>query len=134
MNERQEKWLQALESGAYPQTQKTLRDWDGFCCLGVLCDVYREITGKGEWRETAGGYDFYPDPENAPCDYGSSYPPVAVREYFGLDDESGSYRDYDSSLDCLTNRNDSGSDFKEIAQIIRDHADDIFAAGTEPVA
>jgi hypothetical protein len=33
------KWLAALRSGDYPQGQGTLRSTEGFCCLGVLCDV-----------------------------------------------------------------------------------------------
>jgi hypothetical protein len=34
------KWITALESGEYSQTTACLRDFRGFCCLGVLCDVY----------------------------------------------------------------------------------------------
>lgn len=33
------KWIEALRSGKYQQTAGTLRNNDGFCCLGVLCDV-----------------------------------------------------------------------------------------------
>ena len=38
------KWLAALRSGKYKQTRNQLREVvadgeDGFCCLGVLCDV-----------------------------------------------------------------------------------------------
>lgn len=41
-------WLDALESGQYPQTQNTMCLLDehdrpvGFCCLGVLCEVAQE--------------------------------------------------------------------------------------------
>lgn len=39
------KWLAALRSEKYRQTQGCLRHADAFCCLGVLADV------KGcEWR------------------------------------------------------------------------------------
>lgn len=34
------KWIAALRSGDYQQTQETLRDSKGFCCLGVACDVF----------------------------------------------------------------------------------------------
>lgn len=34
-----QKWVKALRSGEYKQTNGTLRDQDGFCCLGVLCEV-----------------------------------------------------------------------------------------------
>lgn len=34
-----DKWLAALRGGKYEQTSGYLQDTDGFCCLGVLCDV-----------------------------------------------------------------------------------------------
>ena len=34
-----EKWVNALRSGKYKQTRGNLQDGDGFCCLGVLCDL-----------------------------------------------------------------------------------------------
>lgn len=33
------KWVKALRSGKYKQTQKKLKDETGYCCLGVLCEV-----------------------------------------------------------------------------------------------
>lgn len=33
------KWLEALRSGEYKQTQKTLYSEGAYCCLGVLCDI-----------------------------------------------------------------------------------------------
>lgn len=32
-------WLEALRSGKYKQDHRRLKSNDGFCCLGVLCDV-----------------------------------------------------------------------------------------------
>lgn len=37
--ELKDKWLTALRSGEYSQTSYSLRDENGFCCLGVLCDI-----------------------------------------------------------------------------------------------
>lgn len=34
------KWVQALRSGKYSQTKKVLNDQNGFCCLGVACDIF----------------------------------------------------------------------------------------------
>jgi len=46
------KWKKALTSGDYEQTTQALRNEDGFCCLGVLCDVY--IQEKGiDWEKPA---------------------------------------------------------------------------------
>lgn len=36
------KWVEALESGEYPQTQGTLQKLGRFCCLGVACEVAME--------------------------------------------------------------------------------------------
>lgn len=50
-------WVQALESGEYKQGHYMLRKVDrhgriaGYCCLGVLCDLYHRETGKGEWAD-----------------------------------------------------------------------------------
>jgi len=42
-------WVEALRSGEYDQTQEYLRDCYGYCCLGVLCDLHRKVTGQGHW-------------------------------------------------------------------------------------
>lgn len=40
----------ALRSGAFKQGHYRLRSLeDRFCCLGVLCELYRLETGRGEW-------------------------------------------------------------------------------------
>lgn len=31
------KWVKALRSGKYKQTQSELQDGDSYCCLGVVC-------------------------------------------------------------------------------------------------
>lgn len=38
-------WLAALRSGKYAQDTGSLQGPDGFCCLGVLEDVYRDEKG-----------------------------------------------------------------------------------------
>lgn len=34
-----DKWIEALHSGEYEQTTGKLHTNEGFCCLGVLCDL-----------------------------------------------------------------------------------------------
>lgn len=34
-----QKWIRALRSGRYKQTQNQLHDGKAYCCLGVLCRV-----------------------------------------------------------------------------------------------
>lgn len=37
-------WTAALLSSEYEQTHGVLHDNDGYCCLGVLCDLYAKDT------------------------------------------------------------------------------------------
>ena len=51
-----QKWIDALRSGDYEQGSEKLRGVNGYCCLGVLCDIYsREYDTQWEFR----GYDEY---------------------------------------------------------------------------
>src|SRR5687767_12329689 len=51
------KWLEALRSGKYKQARLRMRHpngagtEDGFCCLGVLCEVLR----PNEWTRSESG-------------------------------------------------------------------------------
>jgi hypothetical protein len=44
-------WLKALSSGEYKKTSGQLHngETDGYCCLGVLCDIFHKQTGEGAW-------------------------------------------------------------------------------------
>jgi hypothetical protein len=55
------KWVTALRSGEYKKGIYRLHTKDGrYCCLGVLCDLYRKETGHGTWMEyPLGGGNFY---------------------------------------------------------------------------
>lgn len=57
MNKRIKKlWIKALRSGKFKQEQSALRvvndEEVGYCCLGVLCEVYRRTTGEGRWNDS----------------------------------------------------------------------------------
>ena len=49
------KWVAALRSGKYPQTRLKLKDHEGYCCLGVLCDV---VNPEGWLSHDSRGFDF----------------------------------------------------------------------------
>jgi hypothetical protein len=72
----QEKWVAALRSGEYKQTREILRDEEGFCCLGVLTDLYIQENGL-EW-----GSD--PDRSVYTFDDEEEIPPSVVREWAGM--------------------------------------------------
>jgi hypothetical protein len=44
------RWVAALRSGKYKQTKEHLKDRQGYCCLGVLCDIYATERGKSKWE------------------------------------------------------------------------------------
>ena len=45
-------WLDALRSGGYPQSSSMLRTSEGYCCLGVACNVHPHT------YPTTSGYTF----------------------------------------------------------------------------
>jgi hypothetical protein len=108
--------IAALRSGEFKQGTRRLRPGDSFCCLGVACELYRRETGHGEWVDDD---DIYVGPihtfklEERPFGE-SSVLPVQVMRWLGWVDQAG----YLSADDCLTHRNDSGSTFSEIADLI----------------
>lgn len=64
-----EAWLSALESGDYPQTTGMLADENGYCCLGVACEV---LGIRSRWKADT-GYRVYGEDEKF-----STLPPEAV--------------------------------------------------------
>lgn len=62
MNDKIKTWVNALRSGEFKQTRRTLQDQDGFCCLGVYAVVnklpgYRTMYALSELDE--GPSDIY---------------------------------------------------------------------------
>jgi len=47
------KWVKALRSGKYKQGRGALKTKNGYCCLGVLCDLHsREVNKKPAFEDT----------------------------------------------------------------------------------
>lgn len=111
--------VEALESGEYTQAQSRLRTEDGFCCLGVACDVASSF-GIGEWsRGFEQGWQF-----NTPD---SVYDEIAVlpqrvREWLGVQHSQMELSKWNSGETAIgaTTMNDSGKSFEEIAAKIRE--------------
>lgn len=104
MNESvKKKWIKALNSGKYAQGKGRLRQEDNFCCLGVLCDLYDE---KG-WKKWSDGYSYRGD---------SAVLPSAVSDWAGLINDNPNI-----GRGSLSNLNDSGKTFKEIANLIEEY-------------
>lgn len=71
------KWAAALRSDQYKQSKGRLRSINGFCCLGVLCDLHREAHPEYKWKSSGSHYAYGSDAE-------SNYLPWEVMDWAGL--------------------------------------------------
>lgn len=110
-------WLTALRDGSHAQAQRQLRTLDGFCCLGVVCD----ILPLGEWM----GHAYFANDELGDGSSASAYTiPIALRsKVFELDAPANI--DQSNELNKILNRlitmNDNGRSFSEIADWIEEN-------------
>lgn len=92
-------WINALKSGKYTQTNGVLRDCNGWCCLGVFCDVV--------------GISIDEDLEYPGCYAG----PNGEYDYPSKDVQNLISKDWDD-IDKLSSMNDDGISFEQIADWI----------------
>ena len=135
-----QKWIKALRSNKYKQGKMALRTKTRHgtvrhCCLGVLCDLYnKDHKRKLKIKKT-----------NDPKDQGEIDPsttvftiggdpwalPEVVRNWAGIKDKEGMFFDTDPvnvnrwSCNSLSEMNDEGASFKEIAQFIEEHYENL---------
>lgn len=115
------KLVKALRSGEYDQgkSQLVTINPDGsenFCCLGVLCNLATE-SGYGEWK----GCSFF-DEEGEESE---TYLPEGVAKWAGMNRGDGFWALPNGATETLTNLNDGGKSFAEIADIIEKHYEEI---------
>lgn len=104
------KWVEALRSGKYVQTKGRLADDHGYCCLGVLCELAIE-DGLPVIKSISGDYGcfFYDDAMDVL--------PKSVAKWAGVNIASNYVDEYGIHRQ-LSEENDSGKTFAEIADII----------------
>ena len=121
-----QKWIGALRSGKYEQGSEKLRSPNGYCCLGVLCDLYVKENNK-EWNFN--GYDEDGDETNPhPMDYWCfdgeyEFLPQSVMDWAKLYlrnpilrvDDNDEMFEFNEEVSTL---NDEGYSFSEIADLI----------------
>lgn len=116
--ENKQKWIDALESGEYAQTREKLRDNEGYCCLGVLCDIWSKESNRGSWGENDLQGDFLVDGKV------KGYIPKEVKEWLGIEiTNTDPFCVYRGTIEetSLIDMNDSGrKNFKEIATAIKE--------------
>lgn len=103
-----ELWIKALNSGKYEQARGQLRNQYGFCCLGVLCDLYGKEKNV-KWTKKLPFYEF---------NTRSGVLPRQVIEWAGLT-EANPLIHYTRRNPALAELNDTGKTFKQIARIIK---------------
>ena len=118
-----EKWVAALRSGEYQQGTCRLRSNRGFCCLGVLTDLYAK-----EHNENWNYVDAYSEQntkvEGGWCfDKENQFLPSQVIDWAELENENPEVKilDEDGTLiqyDVLSYMNDMGKSFSIIADRI----------------
>lgn len=122
----------ALRSGKYKQGRGHLRGDDGFCCLGVACDVSK----LGEWAQP----DYGPGAlvphwlyATKSGEEGAAALPSDVADYYGFRRTDGSlgngsrYRIKHIPFRALTTANDSGAvSFEQIADVIESEPEGMF--------
>jgi len=106
------KWVAALRSGEYNQTQKELKNEDGYCCLGVLCSI-------SPWKNNFTRMIVSPYGKNVLL-------PAQVCKWAGVRSNVGKYKDKGDTLNrSLAARNDEGMSFNEIADLIEKYTEDL---------
>ena len=112
----QKKWIAALRSGEYEQSKGKLKCRTGFCCLGVWLD----ICGV-EWKNSLNfssykGYEYsLPD---------ANYKELGLKSDDGLIDPPITYNN--DIHKYLTDCNDRGLTFEEIADLCEQYPESIF--------
>lgn len=111
-----EQWLKALRSGEYQQTSCVLNNGKGgFCCLGVLSDLYAKENGI-EWAPPSNSY------KTGLIMLGAdAYPAYEILDWsrFPVNSNIPDIKDRDDKPLFLTDLNDSGQlNFNQIADII----------------
>ena len=106
------KWITALKSGKYKQTRGALKGKRGYCCLGVLCDIYDDT----KWTEDYKGYNSYGNGFEESCLTNS------VQKWAGVKSETGnvdgSHRRDGERLSLVHLNDNRHWGFKKIANFI----------------
>lgn len=115
MNDNAKAWVAALRSGNYRQGIGKLKQNDRYCCLGVACELYQQAVGDLWVRAEVTGVTYYNNNnENLPDE---------VQKWLGLVSEWGANA---ADIEALTDKNDTGKSFAEIADIIESEPEGLF--------
>jgi hypothetical protein len=127
--ELQERWLQALESGEYKQSEGELHKDGAYCCLGVATHIFNpnhEALKNNGWRKYK---DVILLSKTAPPDVVES---LRLRDNHGSFSSPRTFESSGNAWEALVELNDSGGfTFEDIAKIIRENPYEVFTNGGE---
>lgn len=133
-------WIDALKSGTYQQGQGKLHATNikgecMYCCLGVLCDLYRQqnpdeldvnvVTRKSESFPQHFQMLSIGDDSITVYDNDSLVLPLRVREWAGMSDPLGRFTNASLAQDSLAELNDHGMSFAKLADVITAHVTEL---------
>lgn len=121
-----------LRSGEYEQLRTSLRDYDSFCCLGVLTDMYCKVTGN-IWTHPIQVDDWSGAEEVDDSVYEvfgeSEVLPDKVMAWAEMNTNTGDIQNLNTSLMELNDGNSTKQihphSFREIADIIEQNWEDL---------
>ena len=110
-------WVADLRSGKHNQAKRVLNCEDGFCCLGRLTDLF--IASPANLLNNQWGVLLEGDTDNRK-NFGSSSTVLSenVMRWAGLKHTTGNSVEIDGEKRSLTELNDAGYCFLQIADII----------------
>lgn len=123
-----EMWVNALRSGEYNQATGKLKTPQGFCCLGVLTDLYVKEKNQ-EWILQSNNPEVIDPEDYYTFQQTDDFLPTSVSNWAGLntncpevmvenDDYCEEYGDDEYVTKELSDLNDNGASFIEIADLI----------------
>lgn len=125
MNPNAEKWVAALRSGKYKQTEGALTHVEdgepiAHCCLGVACELYvqehpDELLVETDYVHQRRVYDGH-----------QTELPYKVRKWLGLRTDFGYHYTEEGIERSLADLNDDGRSFEEIAGLIETEPEKLF--------
>ena len=114
------RWIEALNSDEYKQTKNRLKDSTGYCCLGVLTDLYVKEHNQ-EWKYYEESHIYYFNDVESGQREGTILP-YCVVNWSGLEYVDPYFHVSNTDdVNYLTILNDEGYSFKQIAQIIEEN-------------
>jgi|TARA_R110000782_G_scaffold119694_1_gene210392 hypothetical protein len=115
----QTQWIKALRNPRYKQTTACLRNENGFCCLGVAANEFLTDDIKVvEYNDLSDHHSSSPKQKAWSYDGQKCFAPYYVVKALSLRSDVGSCQSFDSPTRSLTDLNDCGYTFSEIADLV----------------